>query len=104
MNEPMKKRIAVLVAAALIGLSQSSLSIQPQSAQRSVLDRVYTPAQAGRGESLVVETIGCVNCHGSTLRGGTGDTPPLVGPEFISKWQGFTLDDLETKLTTMPPN
>ena len=83
------------VAALAIVLSQNS--------QRAVTDGVYTPAQAGRGELLVVETIGCGNCHGGTLRGGTGDTPPLVGPEFIANWQGFTLNDLGTKISTMPP-
>ena len=30
--------------------------------------------------------------------------PPLVGTEFISAWQGQTLNDLAGKLMTMPPD
>ena len=100
----MKKLIAPIIVCVMIGLGHSTLTAQLQNSQRSVLDGVYTLTQASRGESLVLETVRCVNCHGSTLRGGTGDTPPLVGPEFISSWQGFSLNDLESKVITMPPN
>ncbi|HYR85188.1 MAG TPA: cytochrome c [Terriglobia bacterium] len=86
----------------VIALAQPAPGVQSQNL-RSVTDGVYTPAQASRGELLVVETVGCVNCHGGTLRGGTGDTPPLVGPEFIGHWQDFTLSDLGSKISKMPP-
>jgi mono/diheme cytochrome c family protein len=99
-----QKLIALFVVCVVIGLAHSALNAESQNAQRSVVDGVYTLTQAGRGESLVLETVRCVNCHGSTLRGGSGDTPPLAGPEFISNWQGFSLNDLESKITTMPPN
>src|SRR6266850_4533104 len=92
------KKLAALVILCVVTRAES------QNTQRSVLDGVYNLAQADRGESLVLETVRCVNCHGSTLRGGTGDTPPLAGPEFVGNWQGFTLSDLEMKVSTMPPN
>jgi mono/diheme cytochrome c family protein len=92
------KKLAGLVIICVVIRAES------QNTERSVLDGVYNLEQAGRGESLVLETVRCVNCHGSTLRGGTGDTPPLAGPEFIGNWQGFTLDDLGMKISNMPPN
>lgn len=100
----MRILLRFILALLAIGTGHSFVTAQSQTSGRSVLDGIYTEAQAIRGETVVLEKIQCVNCHGSTLRGGTGDTPPLVGPEFIASWQGFTLDDLENKIRTMPPN
>jgi cytochrome c553 len=100
----MKSLIAFLGLTAVTGVCHSALRAEPQSPQRSVRDGVYTSAQAGRGESLV-RKVGCANCHGSTLEGGTSiEIPPLVGTEFVSAWQGQTLNDLAGKLMTMPPD
>jgi len=68
---------------------------------KTVNDGVYTAAQADRGVQLVV-TYGCQNCHGTQMEGGAEEQPQLVGQEFVSAWSGRTLDELATKITTMP--
>ena len=67
---------------------------------RSQWDGVYTNAQAVRGQSIYSEQ--CANCHGADLRG--GEVPnPLVGDEFASRWNKFTLGELFERIkTTMP--
>src|SRR3569833_4512234 len=66
----------------------------------SVLDGVYTDAQAGRGN--VQYSQHCAACHGSGLTG-NGEAPALVGGEFISNWAGLTVGDLFERIrTTMP--
>ena len=66
----------------------------------SLKDGVYTEAQAGRGKSIYASS--CTGCHGDTLEG-SGQIPPLAGPEFLNDWKGQTLADLFDKMkTTMP--
>jgi len=69
-------------------------------AASSVKDGVYAQVQAGRGKSVYASS--CAGCHGDTLEG-SGQIPPLAGPEFLSNWKGQTLADLFDKMkTTMP--
>ena len=66
----------------------------------SVLDGVYTEAQATRGQGEFAQN--CAACHGSGLTG-NGEAPALVGAEFISDWAGLTLGDLFDRIrNTMP--
>jgi hypothetical protein len=63
-------------------------------------DSIYTDSQATRGDSLYRAT--CVRCHGETLAG-TDSAVSLTGGDFLSNWDGLTLDQLYDKmLTTMP--
>lgn len=71
--------------------------------ERTVRDRVYSEAQALRGEALVMK-VGCASCHGDDLDGGPEETPPLWGDEFLSQWTGATLKDLHVKVSDMPPD
>ena len=88
-------RIAI-VAAVLIAC------VGAQEATRSVWDGVYTQEQADRGRPLYNEH--CASCHADTLMGGEM-SPPLVGGEFLSNWNGLTLGDLFERIrTTMPQN
>jgi quinoprotein glucose dehydrogenase len=65
-----------------------------------VWDGVYTKEQANRGLATYGEE--CQKCHGERLGGGEGG-PPLVGEEFLSKWNGKTAGDLFTVTRkTMP--
>ncbi len=69
-------------------------------AATSVKDGVYTDPQAGRGKEIYASA--CTGCHGETLEG-SGQIPPLAGPEFLNDWKGQTLADLFDKMkTTMP--
>jgi S-disulfanyl-L-cysteine oxidoreductase SoxD len=76
--------------------------LSAQEATRSVWDGVYTEAQADRGRPLYNQH--CASCHADTLMGGEM-SPPLVGGEFLSNWNGLTLGDLFERIrTTMPQN
>ena len=67
---------------------------------RSVWDGVYTEEQAKRGEPLYRQK--CASCHGDKLTGGES-APPLAGGQFLSNWNGLTLDVLFERIRlTMP--
>jgi mono/diheme cytochrome c family protein len=71
-------------------------------AASSVKDGVYTAAQVDRGKAVYASS--CAGCHGGALEG-SGQIPPLAGPEFLNDWKGQTLADLFDKMkTTMPAN
>ena len=73
-----------------------------QEPTRSVWDGVYTEAQANRGRPLYNDH--CASCHADTLMGGEM-SPPLVGGDFLSNWNGLTLGELFERIrTTMPQN
>lgn len=68
----------------------------------SVWDSVYSPAQAGRGETAYVKV--CARCHQASL-GGADQSPPLAGAAFLGNWNGLTLFDLHDRIRgTMPPD
>jgi mono/diheme cytochrome c family protein len=74
-------------------------SVRAQTSS-SVLDGVYTDAQAARGQDAFAQN--CAACHGSGLTG-NGEAPALTGGEFISNWAGLTVGDLFERIrTTMP--
>jgi mono/diheme cytochrome c family protein len=79
-----------------------SLALTGQAQQpRSVAERVYSDAQATRGQQLYQAQ--CVSCHGGSLEGVVG--PPLAGDGFLSVWSGRSLADLVNKIEqTMPPD
>ena len=83
----------ILAAAVLC----SALSAQTAA---SVWDGVYTDAQTDRGKTLYKTE--CASCHTETLEG-SGQIPPLAGPDFLKNWDGQTLADLFEKIQmTMP--
>lgn len=67
---------------------------------RSVWDGVYTKEQARRGQTVYGEE--CAKCHSENLAGGEA-SPPLVGADFLSHWNGKTAGALyENIRKTMP--
>src|SRR5436305_7701613 len=89
------RRLALLlsVAAACVAI----VSRAQDRPNRTVLDGVYTDAQAARGE----EAFGakCAMCHEGTCT----DGPPLAGDPFIDNWREDTLDPLFTFIKTGMP-
>jgi len=84
-----------------------ALAFRALAPERSVCDSVFTTAQAARGDSIY--KVGCKNCHGDALQGGStpdfGDSKPLVGEPFMADWQGQTLADFYDKIfNDMPAN
>lgn len=78
------------------------MAAAPHAAQaRSVLDGVYSEAQAKRG--LDAYRKDCASCHGEGLDG-DGAAPGLAGSEFLSSWNGTTVGDLYERVRqSMPP-
>jgi cytochrome c len=63
-------------------------------------DGVFTEAQATRGQNAYKTS--CAPCHKADLLGDAG-APALAGPEFFSRWNGSSADDLvKTIRASMP--
>jgi len=74
---------------------------QAQEPGRTVLDGVYSDAQAARGKATYTTT--CSGCHGSALEGVSA--PQLTGNRFIERWREGMLDSLYSFIKErMPPN
>lgn len=66
---------------------------------RSTADRVYSGAQALRGQQTYESQ--CAGCHGKTMEGTSG--PPLAGDSFLSGWSAQPVGNLVDKIQkTMP--
>lgn len=80
-------------------LAEAVLRAQEASAPASVLEGLYTEAQATRGAALYEKQ--CLMCHGEKLEGGLA--PELTGDAFMKYWTTKTVGDLvEQMLGTMP--
>jgi mono/diheme cytochrome c family protein len=91
--------LIVLLATTFAGAMLAQLAAQEPV--RTVVDKVYTDAQAARG-AAVYETA-CSGCHRPDLGGGTG--PALKEQRFARQFAGKDLRALFTKVaTTMPRN
>ncbi len=67
----------------------------------SVLDGIFTDAQAERGRAAYREH--CAECHGEELRGDEM-APGLTGVAFRFRWRGLKVADIfESIESTMPP-
>ena len=71
-----------------------------QNTQISVLDGVYTTAQASRGGELFPQH--CAECHGNNLSGSEAG-PGLAGSYFHYKWDGRTVGELFAYTSTNMP-
>jgi len=102
--------IAAIIIGSAIGLCRLPVAAQQDvpartespaaTAPRSVWDGVYTEEQAKRGQPLYQHK--CATCHGDKLSGGES-APPLTGGQFLSNWNGLTLDVLFERIRlTMP--
>src|SRR5690606_24034895 len=63
----------------------------------TVLDGVYTPAQAARGDAAYHGA--CVGCH----EGLDADGPQLTGRVFLDRWREDALEPLFTFISTRMP-
>lgn len=99
----MKPRSTIRVVAVIMIMTTTValVGLRRVTAQSpSVLDGVYSEAQAARGESVYL--LDCAQCHGDNLMGGEGATE-LVGTPFLERWKGQTLGDLYARIQqTMP--
>jgi len=93
----------VAYRAGAAGLAASSaVAANPAQAGHSVWDGVYTNEQAERGRAFYARQ--CASCHGEGLTG-QDQVPALVGPGFLSNWEGQTVAALfEQTRKSMPKN
>jgi len=71
--------------------------------QKTTQDKIYTKAQATRGEKQY--TTVCATCHDpSKVPAGKKPGPALVGDAFLTKWDGRTLGELQDQILTTMPN
>lgn len=82
--------IAVIVSAAGLATARAQ-------APTTVLDGVYTPAQAARGEAAY--SASCSGCH----EGQDADGPELTGKALLDRWREDTLEPLFTFIKTRMP-
>ena len=91
-------------AAALSGdppVAAAAVELAPPAPPTSVLDGIYTEAQAGRGRAVYGEN--CAECHGEGLGGGEM-APGLTGVAFSFRWRGLKVGNVYTSIrSTMPP-
>lgn len=67
---------------------------------RTTWDSVYSPEQAGRGETTYART--CSRCHAASMSG-KDEAPALTGASFMGSWNGLSLFELHDRVrTTMP--
>lgn len=93
MSPPMGKYLILLV------LASGWLATVVAQAPATVLDGVYTGAQAERGAAAYGRY--CIGCH----EGQDADGPELSGRVFMDRWREDTLDPLFTFIkTSMPGN
>jgi S-disulfanyl-L-cysteine oxidoreductase SoxD len=92
---------AALVLLGLAGEGRSSESVWDEI-YKSAWSGIYTNDQAARGQSSYRSY--CASCHGASLEG-SGDAPPLAGPDFVDDWDCGNIADLFEKIEyTMPAN
>ena len=94
----------LLTAAAIYGSAGAyALAQGDGAAVRSVWDKVYTEAQASRGEELYGRH--CAECHGSGLDGdAVTEIPALTGDPFMQRWSTRNVDELLARMQrAMPP-
>jgi len=80
-------------------LAAALLFLGAWASAKTVLDGVYTSAQAQRGQTAYESK--CASCHRADLSGFSG--PPLKGDLFMDRWREFNLNILFDLIrNTMP--
>jgi mono/diheme cytochrome c family protein len=97
----MLSRCGIVLLALALASALARDVLRAQAPQRSVLDGVYSEAQANRGAAAYDSA--CAGCHRADLSGNSG--PALREQRFAQQYAGKDLKTLFTKIaTTMPRN
>ena len=95
------RRVTGVLSVSCVAATLASGGAQPLTRNGpTVWDRVYSAAQAKRGEAAFQEH--CSVCHGDGLRG-TDDGPALAGRAFEQHWLEDSVKNLFTKIETRMP-
>jgi mono/diheme cytochrome c family protein len=91
-------RTVAFTVAAAVQLASLAPILDAQE-PRTANDRVYSDAQAARGQTLYQQQ--CATCHGDALEGKSA--PPLAGSAFLAVWGAQPVSELAGKIrNTMP--
>jgi mono/diheme cytochrome c family protein len=102
MVPPSIRRFATSLLLAATACASGPAAVPEGVTPASVLDGVYTSAQAERGAAQYAEA--CSACHAADLRGNS-NAPSLLGLSFLFVWETRSLDELFTTIRTrMPTN
>ena len=100
MRERVSIRIGIISLSGALAIAIAGSTPAQDVAERSVMSGVYSKAQATTGKQLYSDV--CSSCHLDNLAGDTM-SPPMVGEEFISKWENKPLRALYSRIiSTMP--
>src|SRR3954451_25418746 len=91
--------IRTVLVAALSSASLVVLTAQAPKLGPSVLDGVYTSAQARRGQAQFEQN--CAGCHRQDLGGILG--PALKGERFLDQWREFPVEVLINDMRAQMP-
>ena len=95
----MPRLVTFVLTAALL----SAVAARAAAPQKSTQDKIYTKAQAARGEKQY--TTVCATCHDpAKVPAGKKPAPELIGDKFLSTWDGRTLGELQDQILTTMPN
>jgi mono/diheme cytochrome c family protein len=97
------RRAVVRASVVAVGAAVAGTSWAGQSGPaKYAWDRVYSDAQADRGEREYGRT--CSHCHGLALEGdGAREIPTLVSDQFLKRWRGKTVQALfDSLMRSMP--
>lgn len=100
-------KIALVKIALMMGVvalaAAMAVHAQDAPATTTVKDKVYTKAQATRGQEMFTKT--CAKCHNLDDKGPLTEGPNLAGDAFLTKWDGKSVHDLSMSMRlSMPPD
>jgi mono/diheme cytochrome c family protein len=97
--------IGMLAAAFTWGAMVTTAGAQEGGQTGGSTGSFYSQEQAARGATVFQSR--CSGCHNTDLtgekRGSARGGPPLTGPQFMSNWEGESLDGLLTRMKTLMP-
>ena len=94
------RRATSYVCGLIMAVAVVNVVGQNADGTKTIWDGVFTDQQATRGEQTYKKS--CATCHKDDHLGDSG-TPALVGPEFLGRFNGSTVDDiLQTVRGSMP--
>lgn len=92
--------LAMGVAALVTAIA---LHAQDAPASATVKNKVYTKAQATRGQEMFTKS--CAKCHRLDPKAALAEGPDLGGDAFLTKWDGKSVHELAMSMRlSMPPD
>jgi mono/diheme cytochrome c family protein len=98
----LKFTAALAACATVIGVRIAASTVQTGAA-KTTKDKIYSTAQATRGEAIYTRL--CQQCHDpDKLAPGRKAGPVVKGDAFLTKWDGKNLDELLDEIQMNMPN